>query len=252
MKARLMSSGAARILCGSFLLASALAIVGGSQGISSSAGATGSVLELSVPSVDFGGVTLGDGALETVTVTNTDQNTAVQVPLPEATGADPLDFYAVPNIGGLDPDVAACQSVDPFNENSEYFTVSLSPNQSCTYFLVFAPGGLGDKSATIPFGDNVDSGASLPVSGNGTIGYYQVGSTGKVANFGDAQSFGDPSGIPLNSPIVGMAQTGDNGGYWLVASDGGIFNYGDAQFLRIGRGHPPEQAHRRHGQHRRR
>ena len=42
---------------------------------------------------------------------------------------------------------------------------------------------------------------------------------------------GDASGLPLNHPIVGVAQTGDDGGYWLVASDGGIFNYGDAGFF---------------------
>ena len=37
--------------------------------------------------------------------------------------------------------------------------------------------------------------------------------------------------LTLNHPIVGIAQTGDDGGYWLVASDGGIFNYGDAGFF---------------------
>ena len=38
-------------------------------------------------------------------------------------------------------------------------------------------------------------------------------------------------GTTLNKPIVGIAQTGDDGGYWLAASDGGIFNYGDAGFF---------------------
>ena len=40
------------------------------------------------------------------------------------------------------------------------------------------------------------------------------------------------SGAPghLNSPIVGMASTGDGHGYWNVAADGGIFSFGDAAF----------------------
>ena len=76
-----------------------------------------------------------------------------------------------------------------------------------------------------------DSGVSVALSGSGTIGYYQVSSKGAVAHFGDAGFFGDLSGTALNKPIVGIAQTGDNGGYWLAASDGGIFNYGDAGFF---------------------
>ena len=64
--------------------------------------------------------------------------------------------------------------------------------------------------------------------------------------------YGSTGAIHLNKPIVGMAATPDGGGYWLVASDGGIFTFGDAQLLRLDRGHPSEQAHRRHGGHSRR
>ena len=103
-------------------------------------------------------------------------------------------------------------------------------DQSCTVDVYFYPGALGARDATLSLTDPVDAGASIALSGTGGIGYYQVSSTGAVAYAGDAQYYGDASNVHLNHPIVGMAQTGDNGGYWLVASDGGIFNYGDAPF----------------------
>ena len=79
--------------------------------------------------------------------------------------------------------------------------------------------------------DSLHSGVTLALNGVGTIGYYQVDTKGTVAHFGDAGFFGDLSGTTLNKPIVGIAQTGDDGGYWLVASDGGIFTFGDAGFF---------------------
>ena len=64
-------------------------------------------------------------------------------------------------------------------------------------------------------------------------GYYTYESDGFISPFGN-DSFlvylGDLSAIPLNQPVVGMAQTADGGGYWMVASDGGIFAFGDAKF----------------------
>ena len=83
-------------------------------------------------------------------------------------------------------------------------------------------------------------------------GYWLVASDGGIFSYGDAGFFGSTGSIHLNKPIVGMAPTPDGGGYWLVASDGGIFSFGDAHVLRLDRGHPPEQAHRRHGRHARR
>ena len=104
------------------------------------------------------------------------------------------------------------------------------PPPSCTLYVYFYPGGLGDRSATMTIQGSIGTSVSVRLSGTGTIGYYQVDSTGNVAYAGDAGFFGDAGGMPLNKPIVGMAATGDDGGYWLVASDGGIFNYGDANF----------------------
>ena len=108
--------------------------------------------------------------------------------------------------------------------------VDLPPGQSCTLLVTFVPGALGDRSATLTLEGLYGTSVSAAVDGTGTIGYYEVSSAGKIANFGDAAFFGDASKTALNHPIVAMATTGDNGGYWLVASDGGIFSYGDAGF----------------------
>ena len=68
-------------------------------------------------------------------------------------------------------------------------------------------------------------------------GYRFVASDGGVFNFGDAGFYGSAGGTPLNSPVVGMADTPSTNGYWLVASDGGIFSYGDARFFGSMGGH---------------
>lgn len=59
---------------------------------------------------------------------------------------------------------------------------------------------------------------------------WAVNPTGVVTPVGEAPFLGDPSGLPLAQPIVGIAATPSGNGYWLVASDGGIFAFGDAQF----------------------
>ncbi len=111
-------------------------------------------------------------------------------------------------------------------------TIVLNPGQSCSPEIDFFPGALGDRSAVMTIQGSADaSGLEVPLSGTGTIGYYQVDQRGTVAHMGDAGFYGDIGGAPLNEPIVGMAQTGDDGGYWLVASDGGIFTFGDAGYF---------------------
>ncbi len=111
-------------------------------------------------------------------------------------------------------------------------TIVLQSGQSCTPVINFYPGALGNRSATMTIQGSADtSPVSVPLSGTGTIGYYEVDSYGDVATAGDASYFGDTGSVNLNYPIVGMAATGDDGGYWLVASDGGIFSFGDARFF---------------------
>jgi len=62
-------------------------------------------------------------------------------------------------------------------------------------------------------------------------GYAVVDRVGKVAVFGEAEHYGDASGIDLNEPIVDAAATPSGKGYYLVASDGGVFTYGDATYI---------------------
>jgi hypothetical protein len=106
-------------------------------------------------------------------------------------------------------------------------TIVLPGFAVCNPVLEFFPGAVGDRSATMTIQGSADAtGTSISLQGSGTIGYYQVDEFGDVANYGDAAWYGDTGNDNLNSPIVGMAPTGDDGGYWLVASDGGVFNFG--------------------------
>ena len=107
----------------------------------------------------------------------------------------------------------------------------LAPGASCVLEFDFLPGSLGTRTLTLAVLDTENSGVTITMTGIGGIGYYQVSAAGAIAHFGDAGYFGDASSVRLNHPIVGIAQTGDNGGYWLVASDGGILTYGDAGFF---------------------
>jgi hypothetical protein len=100
-------------------------------------------------------------------------------------------------------------------------TVVLAPGSLCTTNVYFFPGALGDRSAILTIDGSTGTTWSVSLSGNGSIGYYQVDSSGNVAYAGDAGSYGGAEGMHLNEPIVGMAATGDDGGCWLVASDGG-------------------------------
>ena len=160
-------------------------------------------------SLDFGEVTLGDfTGPQTVTLTNVSGS------------PDTVENPSFSGSGGND-----------YTESNDCGTLAVGA--ACTVDVYFAPGALGERDATMTVNQSAPS-ASSPVavalSGQGGIGYYQVDAQGKVASFGDAASFGDLSGTPLNKPIVGIAPTGDDGGYWLVATDGGVFNFGDAGF----------------------
>jgi hypothetical protein len=61
-------------------------------------------------------------------------------------------------------------------------------------------------------------------------GYWMAGADGSIYMFGDAKSYGDMRGTPLNQPVNGMVPTPTGKGYWMVAADGGIFTFGDAAF----------------------
>jgi hypothetical protein len=61
-------------------------------------------------------------------------------------------------------------------------------------------------------------------------GYYEAAADGGIFAY-DAPFFGSMGGVPLNSPVVGIASTPDRQGYWEVAADGGLFSFGDAGFF---------------------
>ena len=61
-------------------------------------------------------------------------------------------------------------------------------------------------------------------------GFWQGASDGGVFAYGDAAFHGSLGGMPLASPIVGIAAFPGGGGYWLVAADGGVFAFGNAPF----------------------
>jgi hypothetical protein len=211
MKTRLGGWSAAVSAC--FALGAAplaLLAAGGSP-----AGAATPALSVSPTSLAFLETTLGDVRFMDFTVKNNSSSTDLIFGA-TASGANPNDFGALP---GTDCNAGAS------------LVITLEAGQQCTIVAAFSPGALGARSATLTLIDTANSGASVSATGAGGIGYYQVSSAGAVAAFGDAALFGDASGTPLTRPIVGMAQTGDDGGYWLVASDGGIFSYGDAGFF---------------------
>ena len=199
-------------LCGGLSVALA-------AGTGGTAGAVGGELTVTPSSLSFGALTLGDiTGPQSFTLHNTSLTTNDTITDITATGPAANDY-----IGILGSD---CATPDAQGD------IELGPAATCTINIFFIPGSLGTRDATINVTDSPgDSGVSVALSGSGTIGYYQVSSKGAVAHFGDAGFFGDLSGTALNKPIVGIAQTGDNGGYWLAASDGGIFNYGDAGFF---------------------
>ncbi len=68
--------------------------------------------------------------------------------------------------------------------------------------------------------------ASTPDGG----GYWVAWSNGAVTPHGDAQDYGNASGLNLVAPISHIVGTTDGRGYWLVAADGGTFAFGDAGF----------------------
>jgi hypothetical protein len=98
-----------------------------------------------------------------------------------------------------------------------------APRAMCVDVVVVNPQGISapDPADHYGFGGDLNCGQ----------GYRFVASDGGIFDFGSAAFYGSTGGIPINAPVVGMADTPSTNGYWLVASDGGIFSYGDARFF---------------------
>jgi hypothetical protein len=172
-------------------------------------------LTVSTNSISFPPTTLGDFSPgNPFTLTNTSSSTVV---INGKTG------FVITGVGADD-----YTGIPENNCNVDASgNITLAPSGMCTFDNFFNPGALGSRPATLQITDEAaDPSVTVNFSGTGSIGYYQVSSSGRVAHFGDAAFHGDLAQTPLNKPIVGIAQTGDNGGYWLVASDGGIFAFG--------------------------
>jgi hypothetical protein len=204
--------------------AATFALSGGLAGLTAGppSGASSPSLTVSTTSIAFDKTTLGDftGPIP-FTLTNTSSSADV---IPAATG------FSIAGTGANDYNGIPEDNCSINGTGDITLAPAGSTGSACTLDNFFSPGALGARPATLTVNDSLVSGVTINFSGTGGIGYYQVASDGSVANFGDAAFYGDLSQNNLNSPIVGIAQTGDNGGYWLVARDGGVFSFGDAQF----------------------
>jgi hypothetical protein len=72
------------------------------------------------------------------------------------------------------------------------------------------------------------------------MGYYLVGSNGRVYAYGDAKKHGSVSSHALKGLVVGIATPQSGSGYWVFAADGRVFHFGSAESLgELGAKHPP-------------
>lgn len=73
--------------------------------------------------------------------------------------------------------------------------------------------------------------AAVAVAADGRGGYWVVNSLGHVTGHGGAVVYGQPAGVTLGDPVVGMAASADARGYAIVDRSGEVFSYGDAPRL---------------------
>lgn len=74
--------------------------------------------------------------------------------------------------------------------------------------------------------DNFTAGAAT-ATGQGVWAFTE---DGVVVVVGDAEHYGDLSGIQLDGPVVAASVTPTGKGYYMIGSDGGVFAFGDAAF----------------------
>jgi hypothetical protein len=80
--------------------------------------------------------------------------------------------------------------------------------------------------------------AGMTRSSNGA-GYWLADTKGGVHTFGDSLYRGSAIGLPVPTPVVGVAAIPNNAGYWLAVEDGGVYTFGSAGFYGSARGHVP-------------
>jgi hypothetical protein len=139
-----------------------------------------------------------------------------------------------------------CYGFGATADGQGYWVVDLYSESNPQQTNVYGYGSASDVQLPNPEGPTAI--ASTP-SGKG--GWILYGNSGTVAPFGDAEWFGDGSGLahcctywpPFGSYITyfsGIASTPDGRGYWLVGIDGGVFAYGDAAFYGSMGDHRPD------------
>jgi hypothetical protein len=91
--------------------------------------------------------------------------------------------------------------------------------------MTSAGAGIATSPATDAAPDSGMAKAVLPAS---VVGYWAVGSDGKVYNFGDASKFGEPSS-PDNL-VVDIEAAPHGGGYWTLDSKGVVSAFGPVSY----------------------
>jgi hypothetical protein len=99
--------------------------------------------------------------------------------------------------------------------------------------VILAVGGMAPPAGALTLGGTTRSGVGeSPANPSAPSAYQPVHGQAYadpgILAYGDAGSYGAPTGVELPSPAVGMAATADGKGYWLVTADGKVFPYGDA------------------------
>jgi hypothetical protein len=180
--------------------------------LSSTAGAAGSSLTVTVNNCPGATVTFTQGSLVQVFPGN--EAGEVQDPTSVDGTFTATAIIPVSALAGAASISAQCKVSVPGATYSEPFTVTSSGSQSVT----------PNAAANPPY-----VGIAAPTSG---AGYWLVGADGGVFTFGNITFYGSLPGEKLkpSAPIVGIVATPDGAGYWLVGSDGGVYSFGDAAF----------------------
>ncbi|HEV7887144.1 MAG TPA: hypothetical protein VGO92_06260 [Acidimicrobiales bacterium] len=195
---------------------------------------TPAVLTPDPGSMSFGNVRVGTLMIDILSIQNT--------------GGSSITLHSANNAGGAVNDFAGATGIDPstFSPDSDFDCLKapdgvsdrvLAPGNTCAFIIITLPTGAGPRNTTFELRDSADTvRLEVPLSVNGTEGYYISGALGEVAHFGDAKPYGDATTINLNAPIVDIQQVPFGEGFWLLGLDGGVFSYPtddsqDAHFL---------------------
>jgi len=144
------------------------------------------------PAVDggaFGGVFLGEVATSEVEITNLGSQTL--------------------NISGGDPEISGPDASDFIVDLNDCAGASLGFSESCMVTLLFDPGAVGLRTATLDFLSNAPTDLSVDLSGTGLRGV--TGETGPTGPTGETGPTGPTGGTGPSGPTGGTGPTGPTG-----------------------------------------